>query len=313
MMNHLSSIQEARERIRDFVFSTPLLPVERLKEALGFTPYLKLENLQSMGAFKIRGAANAVLSLSEETRRLGVVTASSGNHGRALATMAKALEIPCTIFLPDTVTAKKLQNIKSLGVAIKLVDPLERIPLAQSYARDHGMHFVHPFDQEEVIYGQGTIGLELLEQKPNLRQVFVPIGGGGLIAGITLAMKQLKPEIKVIGLEPAKVPKVSSALRDLPCEVQPTLADALMTPKLGTIPLSIIRDQVDEIITVEDKFMIEALALLTEVGLIVEPSSSIGIAACLQKGPLGSEMEDSAFIISGGNTSLADLLHLIAQ
>lgn len=311
----LSQIQNARDRIKPYAIQTPLIQLQRLKDELGFIPSLKLENLQNMGAFKIRGAMNAALQLSEADLRGGLMTASSGNHGRAVALAAKMLGVPATIVLPDTVSQLKRQAIEKLGARTILVEPQQRIPIGLALAKEEGYHFIHPYDDEDVIAGQGTIGLEILEQYPEVRTVFVPMGGGGLISGISLAMKSLRPDVIVIGLEPAAVPKFSQNLMHadpLPVTAHPSLADALMSNTPGRLPLQMVRQHVDRIISVQEPHLKEAFRLLLEEGRIwAEPSSAIGLGAVLQEKMDPQDLVNSVFVISGGNISSSDALAIL--
>lgn len=313
----LSHILEAKDRIKPYALVTPLIPIERLNEHLGFTPWVKLESLQSMGAFKIRGAMNAALKLSPEQLAHGLITASSGNHGRAVALAAKLLGVPSFIVLPETVTQFKREEIEKLGAKTLLVSPQERIRIAQEISDKDGYQFIHPYDHEDVLAGQGTIGLEILEQHPSVKTVFVPMGGGGLIGGISLAIKSLRPDVTVIGLEPAAVPKFSHNLNretPLPVEVEPSIADALMSNKPGLLPLAIVKKHVDRVISVKEEFLKQAYSLLLQDGRIwCEPSSSIGFGAILQGELNDFDLTDSVFVISGGNIRLNEVQQVLTK
>lgn len=311
----IDQIFQARERIAPYALTTPLIPLERLEERLGFVPWVKLENLQNMGAFKIRGAMNAVLKLSSDDRQRGLITASSGNHGRAVALAAYQLGVPAMIVLPNTVRQLKLAEIEKLGAKTLLVEPQERLEIARRMAEEDGYSMIHPFDHEDVIAGQGTIGLEILDQLPEVTNVLVPMGGGGLISGIARAIKALNPEVKMIGLEPAAVPKFSQNLAlDIPQAVteQPSIADALLSNKPGRLPLRLVREYVDEIISVEEEPLREGFRLLIEEGrILAEPSSAIGFGAFLQGSLNHLNLAHSVFVISGGNISLADVWSIL--
>lgn len=301
----LVQIKAAQKRIKPHIIKTPLIPLERLQSILGFTPWVKLENLQNIGAFKIRGAMNAALLLSQEDIHRGFITASSGNHGRAVAYAAKALGTKALILLPNTVSRAKLDGIKSLGAQTRLVEPQKRIEIAMDVAEKEGLTFIHPFNDENVICGQGSLGLEIIEQFPGVKRILVPMGGGGLISGIALAIKLTQPDIEIIGLEPAAVPKfslnINSTLIHSVME-SPSIADALLTNKPGSIPLDIVRKYVDRIISVKEAPLKEAYRLLVQEGKIYcEPSSAIGLGAVLQGELDIANMEDSVFLISGGN------------
>lgn len=311
----IDQIFQARERIAPYALTTPLIPLERLEEQLGFVPWVKLENMQSMGAFKIRGAMNAVLKLSSDDRKKGLITASSGNHGRAVALAAYQLGVPALIVLPNTVLELKRNAIEKLGAKTMLVEPQERLDIARQIAREEGYSMIHPFDNEDVIAGQGTIGLEILDQLPEVQNVFVPMGGGGLISGIASAIKLLNPEVKVIGMEPAAVPKFSQNLKNTSPQVvaeRPSIADALLSNKPGQRPLELVKKYVDEIVSVEEEPLKEAFQLLLEEGrILAEPSSAITFGALLQGSLDHLNLANSVFVISGGNISLNDIHRIL--
>lgn len=305
---------KARDRISSHLITTPLIPLERLHAFLGFTPWVKLENLQNIGAFKIRGAMNAVLQLPEEKRR-PLITASSGNHGRAVAYAAKALGLRALIVLPVTVSTLKRQEIEWLGAETLLVDPQSRITIAQEMAEKRGYTFIHPFDDDQVIAGQGSIGLEILEQFPAVKRVLVPMGGGGLISGIAMAIKFKHPEVEVIGLELAAVPKFSQNLqREIPEAVQAgaSIGDALMSNKPGIKTLRYVKQYVDHIYSVDEEYLKEGYRLLVREGRIYcEPSAAIGFGAVLQGFFKKKAMENSVYVISGGNITPQDMAELL--
>lgn len=311
----IDQIFQARERIAPYTLTTPLIPLERLEDRLGFVPWVKLENLQNMGAFKIRGAMNAVLRLSPDDRERGLITASSGNHGRAVALAAYQLGVPALIVLPNTVRSLKLREIEKLGAKTLLVEPQERLEIARQIAEEEGYSMIHPFDQADVIAGQGTIGLEILDQFPEVKNVFVPMGGGGLISGIASAIKALQPEVKVIGLETAAVPKFSQNMKNvIPVTVseKPSIADALLSIKPGKLPLELVKKHVDQIISVEEEPLRDGFRLLIEEGrIIAEPSSAIGIGAVLQGTLNDLNLANSVFVISGGNISPQDIWSIL--
>lgn len=311
----IDQIFQARERIAPYTITTPLIPLERLEDRLGFVPWVKLENLQNMGAFKIRGAMNAVLRLSSDDRERGLITASSGNHGRAVALAAYQLGVPALIVLPNTVRSLKLREIEKLGAKTLLVEPQERLEIARQIAEEEGYSMIHPFDQADVIAGQGTIGLEILDQFPEVKNVFVPMGGGGLISGIASAIKALQPEVKVIGLETAAVPKFSQNMKNvIPVAVseKPSIADALLSNKPGQLPLELVKKHVDQIISVEEEPLRDGFQLLIEEGrIIAEPSSAIGIGAVLQGALNDLNLANSVFVISGGNISPQDIWSIL--
>lgn len=305
---------QAQKRIAPYILETPLIPLHRMKESLGFVPWVKLESMQNIGAFKIRGAMNASLQLPmDQSTRL--ITASSGNHGRAVAYAAMKLGIAATIVLPETVTELKRNEISALGADIILVDPQERIRIAQEIAQKEGYTFIHPFDDPHVIAGQASIGLEILDQHPSVKRVVVPMGGGGLISGIAMAIKLHRPEIEVIGLETAAVPKFSQNLhRTIPEAVhaEPSIADALLSNKPGVNTLSYVKQYVDHVFSVDEKHLKQGYELFVREGRIFcEPSSSIGFGAILQGFFSEMNMEETVFVISGGNITPQDMAALM--
>lgn len=304
----LKELEAAKKRIENYIVKTPLIPLKRLEEKLGFTPWLKLENLQNIGAFKIRGAMNAALQLSPEEISKGFITASSGNHGRAVSYAAKALNTKALILLPNTVSHLKHQAIKDLGAETMLVEPQQRIEIAQQISKERDLHFIHPYNDMDVILGQASLGFEILEQLSSVKKIFVPMGGGGLISGILLAIKAIKPSVEVIGLEPAALPKFSHNLNKNIIEAveeSPSIADALLSNKPGALALEIVRERLDRLISVEEAAIKEAFKLLLEEGkILAEPSSVIGLASVLQEQMKGQDFENSVFLISGGNISL---------
>lgn len=310
----LEELIKAKSRIEDYVIKTPLIPLERLENRLGFTPWLKLENLQNIGAFKIRGAMNAALQLSQEELDKGFITASSGNHGRAVAYAAKVLNTKALILLPNTVSQIKHQAIKDLGAQTLLVEPQKRIEIAQQISKEEQLYFIHPYNDMDVIIGQASLGLEILDQHPSTKRIFVPMGGGGLVSGILLAVKAINPDVEVIGLEPAAVPKFSSNLNKETIEAvkeSPSIADALLSNKPGSLALEIVRKNLDRLISVEETYIKDAFRLLLEEGkILAEPSSAIGLASILQERESFYDLEDNVFIISGGNISLDSILKI---
>lgn len=295
---------KARERIRDFVYETPLIRLNYISEMLGTSVYAKLENMQKTNSFKIRGALNKIRKLSDEELKRGVVTASSGNHGKGIATCAKMLGIPAKIVLPDTSTDTKRQMIKDLGAEIVISSVEERFNVAKEIAEKEGMTFIHPFDDLDVSEGQGTIAVEILNKMDHLKMI-VPIGGGGLISGIAMYTKGVTRWSEVIGVEPENVSRYTLSLKeDKPTEVKrgETLADGLLSVKPGENIFPIVRDLVDDVVTCQDKNLKKALDLLyNKEKLIVEPSSAIGLGAILEGKIKYDDRDKLVLIITGGN------------
>lgn len=295
---------KARERIRDYVYDTPLIRLDYISEALGTSVYAKMENMQRTNSFKIRGALNKVRKLSREELQRGLVTASSGNHGKAIATCAKMLGIPAKIVLPDTSTETKRQLIKDLGAEIVISTVEKRFEVAKEISEKEGMTFIHPFDDLDVSEGQGTIAVEILNKMDHLKMI-VPIGGGGLISGIATYTKGVTRWAEVIGAEPENVARYTASLKEgKPIDVErgETLADGLLSVKPGDDVFPIVRDLVDHVVTCQDKYIKKALDLLyNKEKLIVEPSSAIGLGAILEGKIKYNDRDKLVLIITGGN------------
>ena len=272
--------------------------------------FLKLENLQPIGAFKLRGAYNKVASLSENERRRGIISYSSGNHGQGVAYAARALGVKAVIVMPGNAPKNKLEATAALGAEIVTVGPgsEERRLCAEELAAEHGYAIVPPYNDEKIIAGQGTVGLEILEDLPNVETVLVPVGGGGLISGISAAIKLTNPKIKVIGVEPELAADAQASLRSGRIvsssseQVSRTLADGLRTQSIGAINFEHIRAYVDDIITVTEDEIREAMrALSGNAKTLAEPSGAVAPAAFLfHSGELPNTKINVA-VISGGN------------
>ena len=295
----LDDIRSAAHRIQPHVWKTPTLLTETLA---GPAVWLKAENLQRTGSFKVRGAVNAVLQLTTAQRSRGVITLSAGNHGLALAYAAKAVGIPCVVVVREDATVTKLEAIRQLGAEIVLT-PLaqwqERLE-AEQRARD--LHLVHPFDDRAVAAGQGTVGLELLEAVPDVRTVVVPVGGGGLISGMAVAIKEKRPEVRLIGVEPEQAPVVGESLAAghpvAPSRLD-TIADGLAAPYTRPFNLGVIQRYVDEMRTVSDEAIVAAMKVIAlRAKLVVEPAGAAAVAALLADPAIERPV---VAILSGGN------------
>lgn len=306
-MISLQDVLAARERLAPYIVRTPLLRVPALDEALGCEVYLKFEGFQVMGAFKIRGAMNKALSLTPEELAKGLVCASSGNHAQGVACAAQRLGTRSVIVMPTTAPAVKMEGVESFGGVIELVGTLssEREARANELAEKEGMVNIHPYADPYVAAGQGTMGLEILEDLPDVDAVAVPIGGGGMISGVSTAVKGLNPKVKTIGCEPAGAPRYSvSRAAGKPMELAKvdTIADGTRTDHANPDNFEMIQARVDELCTVEDEYIRKAMYLLmTKAKLTVEPSGSLPVAAALA-GKLPVEKGAKvAFVLSGGN------------
>jgi len=295
----LADVRAAAERIQPHVWNTPTVANAAIA---GAGVWLKAENLQRTGSFKLRGAVNAILQLHPSQRRRGVITLSAGNHGMALACAAQAVGIPCVVVVRDDAPLSKLEAIRRYGGEIVLT-PLaqwqERLE-AEQRARD--LHLVHPFDDPAVAAGQGTVGLEILQAVPDLRALIVPVGGGGLIAGVAVAVKQQRPEVRIIGVEPSQAPAVTESLAAghpvAPSRLD-TIAEGLAAPYTRPFNLAVIQRYVDEMRTVSDEAILEALkAVVLQAKLVVEPAGAASVATLLADPTIERPV---VAVLSGGN------------
>ena len=306
----LAAMESARERVSKVIHVTPMETSSFLAEVVGSPVYLKCENLQRTGSYKIRGAYNRLATLSDEEKARGVVAASAGNHAQGVAFAARELGIKATIFMPIGVALPKLQATKWYGAEVVLQGHTVDEPLraAAALAAKTGAVLIPPFDHPDVVAGQGTLGLEMLDQVPDLDTVIVPIGGGGLISGVASAIKQRAQltgrEVRVIGVQAANAaPYPVSLEQGQPVEIAitPTIADGIAVSKPGELNFQIIQHAVDDVVTVDDGETAKALLVLLErAKLVVEPAGAVGVAALLSGkvlGPLGK----TVIILSGGN------------
>ncbi len=316
-MVSLNDIRDAQALLTGVALRTPLFEWTDASEHRKL--FLKLENLQPIGAFKLRGAYNKVASLSDGERRRGVISYSSGNHAQGVAYAARTLGVRAIIVMPSNAPKNKLEATAALGAEIVIVGPgsEERRSRAEALAAKHGYIIVPPYNDEKIIAGQGTVGLEILEDLPNVETVIVPVGGGGLISGVAAAIKLTNPKIKVIGAEPDLASDARSSLRaghivSFAAEkVSETLADGLRTQSIGAINFEHIHAYVDDIVTVtEDEIRAATLALSANPQTIAEPSGAVAPAAFLFHASELPATRINVAVISGGNinpTLLAEL------
>ena len=305
------AIRAAHLRIRDKIHRTPVMTSETLDSFAGNRLFFKCENLQKVGAFKARGATNAVMLLSEAEAARGVVTHSSGNHAAALARAAKLRGIPAYIVMPSNAPQAKQASVRRYGGEIILCEPT--LAARESTARDvvqrTGASFIHPYDNLNVMAGQGTTAIELLEDVPDLDVILCPVGGGGQLSGIAVAAKAIRPQIRIIGVEPAAADDAARSLkagRILPAGTPLTIADGLKT-SLGEKPFAEIQRLVDDIVTVREASIVQAMRLIWEVlKIIVEPSGAVSYAAVVE-GSFASRDARVGIILSGGNLDLERL------
>jgi threonine dehydratase len=307
----LDAIRAAHERIRDKIHRTPIMTSETLDSLAGSRLFFKCENLQKVGAFKARGATNAVLLLSAAEAASGVVTHSSGNHAAALARAAKLRGIPAYIVMPSNAPQAKQASVRRYGGEIILCEPtlVAREATAREVMQRTGASFIHPYDNLHVMAGQGTTAIELLEDVPDLDAILCPVGGGGQLSGIAVAAKAIRPEIRVIGVEPAAADDAARSLkagRILPAGTPVTIADGLKT-SLGEKPFAEIQRLVDDIVTVREASIVQAMRLIWEVlKIIVEPSGAVSYAGVVE-GSFKSPGARIGIILSGGNLDLERL------
>ena len=304
-------VEVAVKRIAPYIHRTPVLGSRLLNDLTGAKLHFKCENLQKMGAFKMRGAINAILQLSEAQKRAGVVTHSSGNFGQALALAAKNLGVAAYIVMPSSAPKVKIRSVQDYGGLVTLVEPTlaAREAAAHTIVKEKGATLLHPSNNINVIIGQGTAALELLQDRPDLDRILVPVGGGGLIAGSAIAAHYFDSNCKVIGGEPFEVDDAYRSLQSGKIESNlssNTIADGLKT-QLGDINFPIIKALVPEIIRVEEAEIIAAMKLIWErMKIIVEPSSAVPFAALIREKERFKNKK-VGIILSGGNVELSNL------
>ena len=317
-MLNINDVKEAQKRIKDVVYHTPITYAPLLSQKSGYEVYLKKENLQLTGAFKLRGAFNAIASLVESKKIDGVVAASAGNHAQGVAYSAKYFGINATIIMPDSTPLTKVQGVKDLGATVILRGSNydEAYSYAKKFAKDRGYDFVHPFEDKDVMAGQGTIALEIMQDIESLDAIVVPVGGGGLISGIATVAKTLNPNIKIIGVASAG----ASAMKNSYDKKTPidsisvrTIADGIAVRDTSPITLNYILDSVDDMILVEEEEIAYAILFLLErQKVLVEGAGAVGVAGLLHNKlnlPKGSKI---AILLSGGNIDVT-MLSLIIE
>jgi threonine dehydratase len=318
-MLDLTAIREARARVASRVHLTPTLPATRLGARAGVRLFLKCENLQKTGSFKVRGALNKLASLSDAERARGVVTVSAGNHAQAMAWAAQSAGVHAVVVMPRTASPAKVEASRGYGAEVVLhgANGTESFPHALELARDRGLTFVHPFDDERICAGAGTTGLELLEQAADLDAVIVPIGGGGLISGVATAIKESNPRIRVYGVEPTGAASTRLSLdsgRAMRITSMNTIADGLAAPMTGELNYEIVKRYVDDVIVIDDDAIAEGLRqLLFSAKLLAEPAGAAGVGALLSGAVPVREGERVAAVVSGGNVDSAKLVSILAS
>lgn len=304
----IDTIRAAEERIRGVVLETPTLPSTSFSRLTGSELLLKGENLQRTGSFKIRGALNAIAQLSDAQKVNGVVAASAGNHAQGVALAAGELGITSTVFMPENAAIPKVAATAEYGATVRLggADLAEATDRGLAFADESGASMIHPYDDPNIIAGQGTLGLELVRQVPDVETVVIPVGGGGLISGSAIAIKALRPKARIIGVQAEAVPTYVEARRTgvaRQIEGRPTVADGIAVARPSQICFEIIEEYVDELVTVTDRQIMESVTLLLErAKYLVEPSGASGVAAILNG--VVTNTGKTVVVLSGGNVDL---------
>ena len=314
----LDDVIAARKRLHGVAHHTPVTPSSTFSERSGADVFLKLENLQRTGSFKVRGAYNKIASIPAADRARGVVAASAGNHAQGVALGARMAGIPACIVMPERASIAKAEAVRGYGAERILHgrDYNEAEVRALTIGQERGMTFVHAFNDREVIAGQGTLGLEILEDVPDVETIVVPVGGGGLAAGVALAVKERRPDVRIVAVEPSGAAKLPESLRKGSVQTLPgvnTIADGLATRRVGELPFAAIQKYVSETVQVEDDDIALAILLLLErAKTLVEGAGAVGLAALLGERFPVRRGEKVAVILSGGNIDVT-LLDQILQ
>lgn len=312
-------IEQARENIRRYVYETPSAYSERLSSMTGCKLSLKLENLQMTSSYKERGSLNKILNLTKKERDAGVIAASAGNHAQGVAYAAFRQGIKATIVMPETTPLAKIRGTEEFNAEVILYGSGydDAFGKAMELQKEHGYSFIHAFDDPLIIAGQGTVGLELLEQNPYLDTVVVPIGGGGLIAGIAIAMKEINPKIRLIGVEAEQVPSMQTSVRQgkiVEVERASTIADGIAVAKVGRYPFPIVQKYVDDIVTVSEEEIANAIMILLErEKTLVEGSGAAGFAAIYNHKIANIADKRVAVVVTGGNIDITILSKILER
>ena len=302
----VEDVQRARDAGTGIVMRTPVLSSRTISQRAGGTVVLKAENLQRTGSFKLRGALAKIAALGDACGA-GVVTGSAGNHAQAVAYAARSRGIPCEVFMPADASLAKTDSAAELGAAVRIVDGTvdDCVAAARDRAAEAGTAFVHPFDDRDVVCGQGTVGLELLEDVPDLAQVVVPVGGGGLAGGVALTVKQRRPQVRVVGVQPQGCAAVRDSLRagqPVEAAAAPTIADGIAVKRPGELTLALVRRWLDGVEVVSEDDIGDAMVLLLErAKLVVEGAGAVGVAALLTGVVEPAPDGPTVAVLSGGN------------
>lgn len=312
-------IENAREAIQRYVHVTPCEMSERLSMMTGCKLHLKLENLQMTASYKERGSLNKILRLTDKERKAGVIAASAGNHAQGVAYAAQRNGIKATIVMPETTPLAKVRGTQEFNAEVILHGSSydDAFGRAMELQKEHGYSFIHAFDDPLIIAGQGTVGLELLEQNPYLDTVIVPVGGGGLIAGIAIAMKEINPKIRLIGVEAEQVPSMKTSVakgKITEVERASTIADGIAVAKVGRHTFPIVQKYVDDIVTVNEEEIANAIMILLErEKTLVEGSGAAGFAAVYNHKISGIDGKRVAVVVTGGNIDITILSKILER
>jgi threonine dehydratase len=305
---NLDTIRAAHQRIRPYVHRTPVLTNSWLNDACSATLFFKCENFQKVGAFKARGATNAVFALDDETAQRGVATHSSGNHGAAVGRAAKLRGVPAHIVMPSNSAKVKIRSVESYGAHVVFCEPTEESREIQcaEVINKTGATLIHSFENEHVIAGQGTAAMELLEDVPDLDVIMCPVGGGGLLSGTAIAAKSMRPQIRVIAVEPENADDAAQSFRAgrrLVTEKKFTIADGLRT-NIGEPNFAIVQQYVDDVVTVSEEAIVSAMRTIWEtMKIVIEPSATVPYAA-IQESKIDIGGKRVGIILTGGNVDL---------
>ena len=308
-------IERAAEAGREVVRETPVLSSRTLSERVGGTVVLKAENLQRTGSFKLRGALAKIAFLGDRCRA-GVVAGSAGNHGQAVAYAARARGVHCEVFMPETAPIAKVEAAIGLGATVQLTGQTiqEALAAARERSDSGGLEFVHPFDDPEIVAGQGSLGLELLAQVPDMTRAVVPVGGGGLISGVAIAVKAARPDVQFVGVQVdtcAPFPASLAAGEAVSVSSTPTIADGIAVKRPGQLTLELVKRWVNEMVVVPEDDVADAMVLLMErAKLVVEGAGAVGVAALLKGIVSARGSGTTVAILSGGNVDAGDLAQI---
>ena len=313
-----ADIIAAQQTMRNIIKRTSLMPTKTFSKLAGTNIMMKLENLQTTGSFKVRGAFNKLSHLSEEEKLLPVVAASAGNHAQGVAFSATTLHLKSTIFMPLFTPPTKVNATRNYGANVVLTGETfdEAFEASQAYCKEHCANYIHPFDDPLIIAGQGVVGLEIFQEFPELDTVIVPIGGGGLISGIAIALKEINPKIKIIGVEAENAASAMASRKNNAITTllhSNTIADGIAVKTPGKLTFSIIKKYVDDIVTVNDTEIANATYLLLQRGkLLAEPAGVVSLAAAINRksSMIGSNVVP---VVSGGNINMSLLEQIVEQ